>query len=66
MYHQTKLQPRFQLNNETKRLHPNRTSMQSVQGPVIELSEERILLVINNIEKGFVRIHKLLSVEWKD
>ena len=128
MYHQTKLQPRFQLNNETKRLHPNRisyrnkqvfksddylkikavvndfinrvsknipdaneraqvvnqmktsminsenllesaskrTAMQSVQGPVIELSEERILLVINNIEKGFVRIHKLLSVEWKD
>ena len=43
-----------------------RTAMQSVQGPVIELSEERILLVINNIEKGFVRIHKLLSVEWKD
>ena len=43
-----------------------RTAMQSVQGPVIELSEERILLVINNIEKGFVRIHKLLSAEWKD
>ena len=43
-----------------------RTAMQSVQGPIIELSEERILLVINNIEKGFVRINKLLSAEWKD
>ena len=43
-----------------------RTAMQSVQGPVIELSEERISFVINNIEKSFVRIDKLLSVEWKD
>ena len=41
-----------------------RTAMQSVQGPVIELSEERILLVINNIEKGFSRIDKLLKPEW--
>ena len=43
-----------------------RTAMQSVQGPVIELSEERISFVINNIEKSFVRIDKLLKVEWKD
>jgi hypothetical protein len=43
-----------------------RTSMQSVQGPIIELSEERITLVINNIEKSFSRIDKLLSVVWKD
>ena len=43
-----------------------RTNMQSVQGPIIELSEERILLVINNIEKSFSRIDKLLKVEWKD
>lgn len=43
-----------------------RTNMQSVQGPIIELSEERILLVINNIEKSFSRIDKLLSIEWKD
>tara|TARA_B100001093_G_scaffold134105_1_gene126714 strand:+ start:850 stop:1425 length:576 start_codon:yes stop_codon:yes gene_type:complete len=43
-----------------------RTNMQSVQGPIIELSEERIILVINNIEKSFSRIDKLLSVEWKD
>ena len=43
-----------------------RTAMQSVQGPIIELSEERISFVINNIEKSFVRIDKLLKVEWKD
>ena len=43
-----------------------RTNMQSVQGPVIELSEERISFVISNIEKGFIRIDKLLSAEWKD
>ena len=43
-----------------------RTNMQSVQGPVIELSEERITLVINNIEKSFSRIDKLLQSEWKD
>ena len=43
-----------------------RTNMQSVQGPIIELSEERIIFVINNIEKSFSRIDKLLSVEWKD
>ena len=43
-----------------------RTAMQSVQGPVIELLEERIIFIINNIEESFVRIDKLLSVEWKD
>lgn len=43
-----------------------RTNMQSVQGPIIQLSEERIILVINNIEKSFSRIDKLLKVEWKD
>ena len=43
-----------------------RTNMQSVQGPIIELSEERIILVINNIEKSFSRIDKVLSVELKD
>ncbi len=43
-----------------------RTNMQSVQGPIIELSEERISFVISNIEKSFSRIDKLLKVEWKD
>jgi hypothetical protein len=43
-----------------------RTNMQSVQGPIIELSEERISFVISNIEKSFVRIDKLLKVEWVD
>jgi hypothetical protein len=43
-----------------------RTAMQSVQGPIIELSEERIIFIINNIEKSFSRIDKLLQVEWND
>ena len=43
-----------------------KTAMQSVQGPVIELSEERIIFIINNIAESFDRIDKLLSVEWKD
>jgi len=44
----------------------SRTNMQSVQGPIVELSEERITLIINNIEKSFSRIDKLLQLEWKD
>jgi len=44
----------------------SRTAMQSVQGPIIELSEERITQIINNIEKSFSRIDKLLQLEWKD
>jgi len=44
----------------------SRANMQSVQGPIVELSEERIILVINNIEKSFSRIDKLLQSEWKD
>ena len=44
----------------------SRTAMQSVQGPVIELSEERIIFIINNIEKSFSRIDKLLKAEWED
>ena len=43
-----------------------RTAMKSVQGPVVELSEQKIRLVINNIEKSFYRIDKLLQPEWKD
>ena len=42
----------------------SRTDMQSVQGPIVELSEERIIKVINNIEKSFFRIEKLLKPEW--
>lgn len=42
----------------------SRTDMQSVQGPIVELSEERIIKVINNIEKSFSRIDKLLKPEW--
>jgi hypothetical protein len=43
-----------------------RTNMQSVQGPIVELSEERMTFVISNIEKSFSRIDKLLQSEWKD
>ena len=42
----------------------SRTDMQSVQGPIVELSEERIIKVINNIENSFARIDKLLKPEW--
>ena len=43
-----------------------RINMQSVQGPIMELSEERIKFVISNIETSFKRIDKLLQVEWKE
>ena len=43
-----------------------RTNMQSVQGPIVELSEERIKFVISGIEKSFSRIDKLLQSEWVD
>ena len=43
-----------------------RIDMQSVQGPIMELSEERIKFVISNIETSFKRIDKLLQVEWKE
>jgi len=43
-----------------------RTNMQSVQGPIVELSEERMTFVISNIEKSFSRIDKLLQSVWKD
>jgi hypothetical protein len=43
-----------------------RTDMQSVQGPIMELSEERIKFVISNIEKSFKRIDKLLKVKWEN
>lgn len=41
-----------------------RRDMQSVQGPIVELSEERIKFVISGIEKSFSRIDKLLQSEW--
>ena len=44
----------------------SRTNMKSVQGPIVELSEERMTFVISNIEKSFSRIDKLLQSEWKD
>ena len=43
-----------------------RTNMQSVQGPIVELSEERMTFVISNIERSFSRIDKLLQLDWKD
>lgn len=44
----------------------SRTNMQSVQGPIVELSEERIKFVISNIEKSFSRIDKLLKPKWAE
>ena len=43
-----------------------RIDMQSVQGPIMELSEERIKFVISNIETSFKRIDKLLKVKWEN
>ena len=43
-----------------------RTNMQSVQGPIIEISEQRIKFVILNIEKSFNRIDKLMNPIWVD
>ena len=41
-----------------------RIDMQSVQGPIMELSEERIKFVISNIETSFKRIDKLLQSKY--
>lgn len=43
-----------------------RTDMQSVQGPIMEINEERIKFVISNLEKSFVRLDKLLTPKWTD
>ena len=43
-----------------------RINMQSVQGPIMELSEERIKFVISNIETSFKRIDKLLKPKWEN
>ena len=43
-----------------------RTNMQSVQGPIMEISEQRIKFVILNIEKSFNRIDKLMNPIWVD
>ena len=44
----------------------SRTNMQSVQGPIMEISEQRIKFVILNIEKSFNRIDKLMNPVWVD
>ena len=41
-----------------------RTNFQTVQGPIIEISEERLKFIISNLERSFVRIEKLLKPEW--
>lgn len=43
-----------------------RIDMQSVQGPIMEINEERIKFVISNLEKSFVRLDKLLTPQWID
>ncbi|WP_440910435.1 hypothetical protein [Candidatus Pelagibacter sp.] len=43
-----------------------RKNMQSVQGPIVELSEERIKFIISGIEDSFLRIDKLLKIDWAD
>jgi len=43
-----------------------RMNFQTVQGPIIEISEERLKFIIANLERSFVRIEKLLKPEWVD
>ena len=43
-----------------------RMNFQTVQGPIIEISEERLKFIIANLERSFVRIEKLLKPEWED
>ena len=43
-----------------------RTNFQTVQGPIIEISEERLKFIIANLERSFVRIEKLLKPKWED
>ena len=43
-----------------------RTNFQTVQGPIIEISEERLKFIIANLERSFVRIEKLLKPEWEN
>ena len=38
--------------------------MQSVQGPIVDLSEQNIKFVISNIEESFVRVERLLNPNW--
>ena len=39
--------------------------MQSVK-TIVELSEERIKFIISGIEDSFLRIDKLLKIDWAD
>ena len=41
-----------------------RENMQSVQGPIVDLSEQNIKFVISNIEESFVRVERLLNPNW--
>ena len=43
-----------------------RMNFQTVQGPIIEISEERLKFIIANLERSFVRIEKLLKPEWEN
>ena len=53
-------------SDELLRAAASRTNFNSVQGQSVELSEERLKFIINNIEKSFIRIDKLLKPDWSE
>jgi len=56
----------MQNSDELIRSAASRTNFQSLQGPVIEISEDRIRFIISNIENSFERIDKLLNPNWEN
>lgn len=62
----TQLEVSMQNSDELIRSAASRTNFQSLQGPVIEISEDRIRFIISNIENSFERIDKLLNPNWEN
>lgn len=60
------LEVSMQNSDELIRSAASRTNFQSLQGPVIEISEDRIRFIISNIENSFERIDKLLNPNWEN
>jgi len=65
---QVVMQMQVSMENSAELLRSSgaRMNFQTVQGPIIEISEERLKFIIANLERSFVRIEKLLKPEWVD
>ena len=62
----TQMQVSMENSAELLRSAGARTNFQTVQGPVIEITEDRLKFIIANLERSFVRIEKLLKPEWEN